>query len=119
MKSSTYEISEIDSALRKALVVYRIKLSDVEQNDKMTLLNNAIFDMIEKLEKARREKDSKGIKFFMSLTLTFYQAPDPSTITDPAVVFNSESLEYFEGTDLQELLEIIYRQFRYEIDLYE
>ena len=114
-----YDIREVNSALKKALLVYRIQLVDVEQPDKLQLLNSAVFDMMANLDEARRQKHSKGIKFYMSLALTFYQAANPSVITNPAVVFNSEAQEYFEGSDIQQLLENAYRQLRYEIDLYE
>ena len=118
-KKLAYEITEIESALKKALVVYRIDLADVEQKEPFQLVNNAIFDMIEKLEHARQSKSSNAIKFTMSLAVTFYQASDPTTITDPPNVFNSESHEYYEGTDLRDLLDFIYKQFLYGIELFE
>ena len=56
---------EIASALRRALVSYRINLSHILENDVIGLLRDAVISMSDKLDEYRKMAQSKAIKFLL------------------------------------------------------
>ena len=95
---------EIESALQRSLVSYRIHLTEIADNDIFKLLKDAVMTMQTQIEDNRDSRKSKGIKFFMALVMEFVQASNPSVITVPPVSFHSECQEVYEDTNLEDLL---------------
>ena len=113
-----FKVEEVESALNKAFISYRINLPK-EENDVIKLLHDAILYMEEKIHTIRDEKCSKGVKFFMSLKMTFYKAAHVDNITDPPIVFHSEPLEVYTATDVIESLRNIETQLLRDIEIFE
>ena len=74
---------------------------------------------MKKIEENRMTRTSKGIKFFMVLEMEFFQASNPEIVTVPPIVFHSETHEVYEDTNLEEVLQFIYREFTYNIGEYQ
>ena len=110
---------EIASALRRALVSYRINLSRIVENDVIGLLRDAVISMSDKLDESRKLAQSKAIKFFVVADIEFVQATDPSIITIPPISLHSETYEVYEETDLNEILQFIVQDFMRSIDEFQ
>ena len=115
MKSSDMKIIEIESALSKALVTYRIDLSSEEQNDVLLLIRDGIKNMEHTINRVR----DNGIKYFMTLSIKFHQATNVFDITDPPIVFHSEPYEIYDGSDITPSLKSIEMQLLKDIEVFQ
>ena len=118
-KETSFEPIEVESALKRALVTYRINLAQVDDDDVFKLLKEAVLSLIKQINENRMTRTSKGIKFFMVLEMEFFQASNPEIVTVPPIVFHSETHEVYEDTNLEEVLQFIYREFTYNIGEYQ
>ncbi len=108
---ASYEPREVESALSRALVTYRLDLTKIKEDDVNELLKEAIMSKKESINKNRNANTAKAIKFFMILELDFYQASDCTIKTDPPVSMHSETYEVYQETDLEEILNFTYDEF--------
>ena len=118
-KETSFEPIEVESALKRALVTYRLNLVQIEDDDIFKLLRDAVLSSMNKIEENRMTRTSKGIKFFMVLEMEFFQASNPEIVTVPPIVFHSETHEVYEDTNLEEVLQFIYREFTYNVGEYQ
>ena len=108
--SNTFEIEVVETAFKKAVITYRIKLKNEG-------LDEAIFAMRNKLQTFRSEE--RALKFSMAIHVEFEKATDSNIITDPAVVLQSEQFEIYKGTNIKRELEKVVKQLETSIDTYE
>ena len=101
---TSFEPIEVESALKRALVTYRLNLAQIEDDDVFKLLKDAVVSSKDRINENRMTRTSKGIKFFMVLELEFAQASNTAIITVPPITFHSETHEVYEDTNLEELL---------------
>jgi hypothetical protein len=63
--------------------------------------------------------DKPLIKIYMTLYANFHQSTDPSFMTDPSVVLNTEPEEILAATDINKVLDTFYSFLVDSIDAYE
>ena len=93
-----------NSALENTFVNYSVNLEDKEQNSYFKEdLTNGVYTLKEKNQQELTRKNA--IKLFVSLHVNFHLSIDPSYVTEPAAVLNTEPVVVLLSTNLNETLD--------------
>ena len=108
-----------NQALDHATDEYAVDLSAHEQTPGtiMDVLSDGIAGLKDTIEKEVEQK--LGIKVIVTLVATFHQAADPTFLTEPPAVFNTDPVAVFAATDINEVLVEVTKNMSIKIDVYE
>ena len=103
------------STLRGVAKMYKLKF-DSSKDHLHSRLGSMMLthDQLKVLQRA-----DKNVKYYVSLKCRFFQPTDPSVITDPPVVLNSESCSLLPSINIQEQIEVIYLNIEHQIGAYQ
>lgn len=106
-------------ALQNTLVDYQIDLENEEQNanNVMNVLKSSMFEFKEKILLELEKKNA--IKLYFSLHANFHLNSDPSFLTEPSIVLNTDVEEAFRSNNLDELLENTYDNLESVIEKFQ
>ena len=101
-------INRVRSAFKGAASTYRINVTN---------LKDSIFAMKDKIEEYQKERNA--LKFTMAIHVEFVKSSDPSIITDPPVVLNTQPFEVYAETDISSSLIDVYKQLENAISVFQ
>ena len=106
-------------ALQNTLADYQIKLEDEQQDaiNIMDLLKTSVFEFKDKISDELDKKNA--IKLYFSLHANFHLNSDPSFVTEPSIVLNTDVEETFRSNDLDDLLESAYESIQAAIEKFQ
>ena len=110
------ELKVHESFLRNTMHGYRLTFSS-SPTELFERLQNALQQVSDQLK--RTQEGGVQQRFYLSLQTVFYKPSDPSTVTDPSVILNSEVLNLLASTDIENHVELIYSNLLVQIDEYE
>ena len=103
------------SALRGVAEMYKLNFSE-DETELFPRLQEGMRVAYRKLTTIQR--DDKNIKYYISLKCRFYKPTDPDVITDPPVVFNSETCSLLPTSNIKEEIEINYLNIDQQVSKY-
>ena len=109
------ELVEIESALNRIARAYRLDFNS-NQLDLLKRLRDAMQHVQKYLQ---HEQALHPFKYYLTLATQFFKAVDVTIVTDPPVVFSSETAILLAATDISEQLDIVYQQRCHQIGTYE
>ena len=108
------DFEEIDQGLGNVFVIYRKKLT---QDSNMDKLQSAFQDAITVLQKEVAVR--LGIKWYFALKMTFRKAIDDDVVTDPPVVLNTDPIMGLIGNNYENDLDKAFQNILQQIDNFE
>ena len=114
-----HRVQYIAQALDGVLQEYRINLERREQTVEsiFEVLSRAVYEYRNTVVTQLRRKH--GLKIIYSLHLNFHQSTDPSFITEPPVVLNTEPVEILASPNIKEMMDNIYDMLIHAIEEFE
>ncbi len=104
----------VESALQNVMVLYRKPLNTSNFDDvRMAIIQDA--QSLLRREVAVR----KSLKWYLAVKAILYKAMDPSVVTDPPAVFNTNAMLGFIGSDYDAALNIAYGSVIKQLDEYQ
>ena len=89
-------------ALENTLVDYCLNLEDEQQDDIFAVLKDSLFQLKDNINEEVVKK--RAIKFYVSLHINFHLGSDEEFKTEPPAVLNTEALEIFKSTNIDDIL---------------
>ena len=86
------------------------------EEDVLDRFQESLKIVCQKLKDIQHDAD---FKFYITLKCSFFKPTDPDVVTDPPVVFNSETCRLLAATDIVEQGEVIYSNITHQIETYQ
>ena len=104
----------VHTALGNVFTLYRKPLNTKNFNDVKLTFTEDLQNLL------RREvADRKGIKWHLAMKAILYKLTDPSIVTDPPAVFNTDAIWGLIGSDYEEELNSAFANVIEQLDTYE
>lgn len=112
-------VNHIGGALQNTVDNYRVNLEDEEQyaGNIMEVLKDSILQLDNRVKEELEMK--KAIKFYLSLHANIRLSSDPSFMTDPPVVLNTEVEELYESSEVDVILDKTYENMLAIIKMFD
>ena len=110
-------VNYVGGALENTLADYRINLEDESQDDPFAVLKDSVHQLRNKISEELANK--RAIKLYISLHAQFRLDSDPTFITQPPPVLNTETTEIFESSNIPETLDAVYNNLVTKIENFQ
>ena len=113
-----YRIQSIDSGFHDAVHSYRITFDpEMQVTEIWNQLNGSINAMYDILNGYLIQKNA--LKFTCTVKLMFRKAVELDVMTDPPVCLSTQAFSLYFGSNVDETLDLAYKQLRSKIDTFE
>jgi len=104
-----------NSALKSVAKTYELEFATSE-DDMLDRFQQSLVAVYHHLKAMRHEAN---FKYYISLKCSFYKPVEPDVVTDPPVVFNSETIKLLPSSDIREEIEVVYLNIIHQIETFQ